>query len=89
MAEDEMVGWPHRLNGHEFEQTPGDSEGRGRLACCSAWGRRVRHDRVTEPPPPPPSGFGQKSLHFNRLQVYPGDKTEFLVLIEVKVNALY
>ena len=31
---DEMVGWHHRLNGREFEQTPGDSEGQGNLACC-------------------------------------------------------
>ena len=38
MTEDEMVGWHHRLNGHEFEQTPGDSEGQGSLACCSPWG---------------------------------------------------
>ena len=36
--EDEMVGWHHRLNRHEFEQTLGDSEGQGRLACCSPWG---------------------------------------------------
>ena len=35
-----MVGWHHRLNGHEFEQTPGDSEGQGSLACCSPWGRK-------------------------------------------------
>ena len=40
MTEDEMVGWHHQLNGHEFEQTPGDSEGQGSLACCSPWGRR-------------------------------------------------
>ena len=40
MAEDEMAGWHHRLNGHEFEQTPGDSEGQGSLACCSPWGRK-------------------------------------------------
>ena len=33
-----MVGWHHRLNGHEFEQTLGDSEGQGSLACCSSWG---------------------------------------------------
>ena len=33
--EDEMVGWHHRRYGHEFEQTPGDGEGQGRLACCS------------------------------------------------------
>ena len=38
MTEDEMVGWHHQLNGHEFEQTPGDGEGQGGLACCSPWG---------------------------------------------------
>ena len=38
MTEDEMVGWHHRLNGHEFEQTLGDSEGQGSLAWCSSWG---------------------------------------------------
>ena len=37
MTEDEMVGWHHRLDGHEFEQTPGDGEGQGSLACCSPW----------------------------------------------------
>jgi len=34
-TEDEMVGWYHRLNGHEFEQDPGDGKGQGSLACCS------------------------------------------------------
>ena len=34
-TEDEMVGWHHRLNGHEFEQAPGDSEGQGSLVCYS------------------------------------------------------
>ena len=38
IAEDEMVGWQHRLNGHEFEQTLGDGEEQGRLVCCSPWG---------------------------------------------------
>ena len=38
--EDEMVGWHHWLNGHEFEQTPGDGEGQGSLACCSPWGHK-------------------------------------------------
>ena len=38
MAKDEMVGWHHQLNGHEFEQTPGDGEEQGNLACCSPWG---------------------------------------------------
>ena len=37
-TEDEMVGWYHWLSGHESEQTPGDSEGRGSLVCCSPWG---------------------------------------------------
>ena len=37
-TEDEMVGWHHRLSGHEFEQTPGDGEGHRSLACCSPWG---------------------------------------------------
>ena len=36
-TEDEMVGWHYRLNGHEFEQTPGDSKGHGSLARCSPW----------------------------------------------------
>ena len=40
MTEGEMVGWHHWLNGHEFEQTPGDSEGQGSLACCSSWGHK-------------------------------------------------
>ena len=37
MTEDEMVGWRHRLDGHEFEQTPGNSGGWRSLACCTAW----------------------------------------------------
>ena len=39
MTEDEMVGWHHRLDGHEYEQAPGDSEGQGGLECCRPWGR--------------------------------------------------
>ena len=39
-TEDKMVGWYHRLRGHEFEQTPGDSEGQGSLACCSSQGHK-------------------------------------------------
>ena len=39
-TEDEMVGWNHRLDGHEFEQTLGDSEGQGSLVCCRPWGRK-------------------------------------------------
>ena len=35
-----MVEWHHRLKGHEFEQTPGDSEGQESLVCCSSWGHK-------------------------------------------------
>ena len=47
-TENEMVGWHHQINGHESEQTPGDSEGQGSLACYSPWGRRVGHNLATE-----------------------------------------
>ena len=39
-TEDEMVGWHHWLNGHEFEQALGDGDGQGGLACCDPWSRR-------------------------------------------------
>ena len=55
-----MVGYHHQLRGHEPEQTPGDSEGQGRLACCSPWGRRVRHNLVTEERKP---NMGNWSFH--------------------------
>ena len=38
MTEDEMVGWHYELDGHEFEQSPGESEGQGSLACYGSWG---------------------------------------------------
>ena len=37
-TEDEMAGWHHQLDGHEFEQTPGVGDGQGGLVCCSSWG---------------------------------------------------
>ena len=40
MTEDEMVGWHHLLNGHEFESNPGVGDGQGGLACCDSWGRK-------------------------------------------------
>ena len=40
VTEDEMVGWHHQLDEQEFEQTLGDSEGQGSLACCSPWGHK-------------------------------------------------
>ena len=40
MTEDEMVGWHHQLEGHEFEQTPGVGDGQGSLVCCCSWGNK-------------------------------------------------
>ena len=39
-TEDEMIGWHHPLNGHEFEQAPGDDEGQGSLVRCCPWGHK-------------------------------------------------
>ena len=46
MTEDEMVGWQYWLNGCDFEQTPGNSEGQGSLACCSPWGRQPNNNNL-------------------------------------------
>ena len=40
MTEDEMVGWHHQLDGHEFEQAPEVADGQESLVCCSPWGRK-------------------------------------------------
>ena len=40
MTDDEVTGWHHQLNGQELEQTQGDSDGQGSLACLSPWGRK-------------------------------------------------
>ena len=40
MTEDEMVGWHHRLNGHDSEQALGVGDGQGSLECCRPWGRK-------------------------------------------------
>ena len=40
MTEDEMAGWHYQLDGHELEQTLGDGDGQGSLACCSPWGHK-------------------------------------------------
>ena len=37
---DEIAGWHHQINGHEFEQTQGDGDGHGGVACCSPWGHK-------------------------------------------------
>ena len=38
MTEDDIVGWRHQLDVHEFEQVPGDGDGQGSLECCGPWG---------------------------------------------------
>ena len=43
MTKDEMVGWHHWLDGHEFELAPGVGDGQGSLACCSPWGHKELH----------------------------------------------
>ena len=48
MTEDKMARWHHQLNGHEFEQAPGDGRGHRSLACCSPRGHRVRYNLVIE-----------------------------------------
>ena len=48
MAKDEMVGWHHQLNRHEFEQAPGVGDGQGSLACCSPWGSKELDTAETE-----------------------------------------
>ena len=48
MTEDEMVGWHHWLNGHEFEQVPGVGDGQGSLLCCSPWGRTTEQLKWTD-----------------------------------------
>ena len=48
MTEDEIVGWHHQLNGHELEQTLGDSEGQGSLVCCCPWDHKESDMTATE-----------------------------------------
>ena len=48
MTESDMLGWHHRLDGHEFEQAPGFGDGHGGLASCSPWGHKALDTTVTE-----------------------------------------
>ena len=60
-TEEEMVGWHHRLNGHEFEQTPGDSEGQRSLAGYHPWGHEsdMTQDGTTRKASPHPEDQSQ------------------------------
>ena len=46
MTENEMVGWHHQLDGHEFEQSPGVGDGQGSLVCYSPWGHKESYKRL-------------------------------------------
>ena len=59
--EDEMVGWHHQLNGHEFERAPGVGDRQGGLACCSPWGRK-------ESDTPERLNWSVKSVEFHHSQ---------------------
>ena len=48
MIKDELVGWHHQLNGHDFEYIPGIDDGQGGLACCSPWGHKESDMTETE-----------------------------------------
>ena len=76
MMEGEMVGWRHRLNGHQFEQTPGGSEGQGKLACCSPWGLKepVTTWRLNNSNKPFNSDFSNSQAELRRLRVPKGQE---------------
>ena len=65
-TEDEMVGWHHQLDGHEFEKALGVGDGQGSLACCSPWG--CKESDMTEPPnwTEQPGSRSQKTVRFSR-----------------------
>ena len=66
MTEDEMVGWHHQLNGPEFEQALGDSEGQGSLVCCSPWGRK-ESDTIEQLNDDDKSLFGRSLVIFRNI----------------------
>ena len=57
-----MVGWQHQLNGHEFEQTLGDSEGQGSPPCCSPWGNKDMTERLNNND----NGLSEQNLFVHR-----------------------
>ena len=80
--EDEMVRWHHRLNGREFEQTRGNSEGQGSLLGYNPWSHRVRHDSVTEEQHhPKPNGLNDHHWFIAHESCQGGKKKSFLYLL--------
>ena len=66
MTEDRMVGWHYQLNGHEFEQAPGDIEGQGSLVCCSPWGHK-ESDMIEQLNNSSKSNLGEKGQSFQQI----------------------
>ena len=79
-TEDEMVGWHHQLNGHEFEQTLGDAEGKGSLACYkSTKSQRVGHNLETEQQPDKLGDSRQMTYVFPLPTIFLGVTDPFLL----------
>ena len=76
-TEDEMVGWHHRLDGHEFEQALGVGDGQESLACCSPWGRRVRHNWTDTL---------QRAHHQSLVSIYPHTVDPLLIFLSPLVT---
>ena len=97
VAEDEMVGWHHWLNGHEFEQTQGDNERQGSLACCSSWsGKELdtiywlnNNDKSSaETQSSSPQVYGKKSWKVGGLLEYRASQV-VLVVKNLPINTEY
>ena len=85
MTEDEIVGWHHRLNGHEFEQALGDGEGQRSLACCSTWGcKKLGQNQVTEQEQQMPSATTWINLEIVILGDVSQRKTYYVTLLYVE-----
>ena len=70
MAKNEMVGWHHQCNGHEFEQTLGDGEGHESLSCCSPWGHKKSDMTVNEQQQQGHTDRNRQSLNLNPGKVH-------------------
>ena len=79
-TENEMAGWHHRLNGHEFKWTLWVGDGHGSLACCDSWGRKVRHNWATE------LNFYLSALTFNILKFLKHEISNLTDRFTVAVN---
>ena len=79
-TEDELAGWHHQLNGHEFKWTPRVGDGHGSLAYCDSWGRKVRHNWATE------LNFYLSALTFNILKFLKHEISNLTDRFTVAVN---